>query len=218
VLRTAVSDLYYNSWRFLGANVLFGAALIVVALSTLVSPWFLVLLPLAGLPAAGMLRMAAVLVRDGHADFGDVIDVVRRPVTALAVAAAQVGITFVLVIDMWIGAAIGSMAGLLLTVGAGYGLLIGWAYAAIAWPVLVDPERDGEPVRAKLRLAGLVLLAHPIRVGGFLVLVGAGLGLSAVAIAPFLTFTVALAWLVIARFVLPVADRIEGRRTLVADR
>jgi hypothetical protein len=214
VLRQAVGDLYYNSWRFLGANVLLGTLLIVIVLASVGSAWALVLLPLAAVPAAGMLRMATVLVRDGHCDFGDLLDVIRRPWMPLAVGMAQALVALVLVVDMRLGAAIGSSVGLVLTVSALYGLVIGWAYASVAWPLLVDPERDGEPIAGRLKLAGLVLVAHPIRVGGFLVLVGIVLATAALAIAPFVTFAAALAWLVIARYVLPVADRIEGRRTL----
>ena len=218
VLRQAVGDLYYNSWRFLGANVLLGAVLIVIVLASVGSAWALVLLPLAALPAAGMLRMATVLVRDGHCDFGDVLDVIRRPWMSLAVGSAQALLGLVLIVDLRLGAAIGSSIGLVLTVSALYGLVIGWAYASVAWPLLVDPERDREPIAGRLKLAGLVLVAHPIRVGGFLLLVGIVLATAAVAIAPFVTFAVALAWLVIARYVLPVADRIEGRRTLTVER
>ena len=39
--------------------------------------------------------------------------------------------------------------------------------------------------------------------------------LPAVVIAPLVTFAIALVWLGLARFVLPVADRIEGRATAV---
>jgi len=217
VLRDAVSDLYYNSWRFFGANVLLGVVLIVIVLAAVGSAWALVLLPLGAVPAAGIMRMATVLVRDGRVDFGDAMSVMRRPWMALAVGTAQVALALVLVVDMRLGAAIGASIGLVLSVSALYGLLIGWAYAAVAWPLLLDPERDAEPIAARLKLAGLVLLAHPIRVGGLLVAIGLLLAISALAIAPVVTFTVALAWLVIARFVLPVADRIEGRRTLGGD-
>ena len=75
------------------------------------------------------------------------------------------------------------------------------------------------PISARLRLAAVILLAHPIRVGGYLLLVGLVLALSALAIAPFLTFTVALAWLAVAHFVLPVADVSERQQavTCLAD-
>jgi hypothetical protein len=217
VLREAVSDLYYNSWRFLGANMLVGLLLIIVVLAAVGSTWLLALLPLASVPAAGTMRMATCLVRDGHVDFGDFVDVVRRPAMALVVGYLQGLIVLILVVDLWIGSVVGEVFGMVLTLSAAYGLLILWAYAAAAWTLLLDPERDGDPIPARLRLAGVVLVAHPIRVGGYLLLVGLVLGLSALAIAPFLTFTLALAWLAIARFVLPVADRVEGRATMVVD-
>jgi hypothetical protein len=217
VLRQAVGDLYYNSWRFLGANMLVGLVLIVVVLAAVGSAWLLVLLPLASVPAAGTMRMATCLVRDGHADFSDFLDVVRRPVMALVVGYLQGVIVLILVVDLWIGSVVGEFLGMVLTLSAAYGLLILWAYAAAAWTLLLDPERDGDPISARLRLAGVALVAHPIRVGGYLLLVGLVLGLSALVIAPFLTFTLALAWLAIARFVLPVADRLEGRATLVVE-
>ena len=217
VLREAVSDLYYNSFRFLGANMLLGLTLIVILLASVGSAWLLALLPLAAVPAAGTMRMATALVRHRHADFGDFTEIVRRPGPVLVLALAQGLLTLVLVVDLWLGGAIGGWLGVLLSVSAFYGLLIGWAYASVAWTLVLDPERDADPMITRLRLAAVVLVAHPIRVGGYLLAVGIVLALSGVAIAPILTFTVALAWLAIAHFVLPVADRIEGRRTRVID-
>lgn len=217
VLREAVSDLYYNSFRFLGANMLLGATLIVILLAAVGSAWLVALLPLAAVPAAGTMRMATCLVRRRHADFGDFTGVVRRPGTVLALALGQGVVALVLVVDLWLGGAIGGALGVLLSVSALYGLLIGWAYAAVTWTLVLDPERDGEPISSRLRLAAIILVAHPIRVGGFLLMVGLVLAVSGLAIAPLLTFTVALAWLAIAHFVLPVADRIEGRLTRVLD-
>jgi hypothetical protein len=217
VLRGAIGDLYYNSWRFLGANLAVGGLLVVIALAAVGSAWLLALLPLAAVPAAGTMRMATTLIRDGHADFGDFAEVVRHPRRVLIVGVVQSLVFLVLIADVRLGAFIGSFLGLLLTVGALYGLAIGWAYAAAAWTLMLDPARDDDPLAARLRLAAIVLLAHPIRVGGFLLLTGLLLALTALLIAPFLTFTIALAWLAIARYVLPVADRIEGRATMVVD-
>lgn len=217
VLRGAIGDLYYNSWRFLGGNLVLGAVLVAVLLASVGSALALLLLPVAAVPAAGLMRMAVVLVRDGHTDFGDFTDVVRRPWLPLAAGVVQSLVCVVLLVDMQLGGAIGGLFGAFLTVSAIYGLVIGWVYAAAAWPLLLDPERHGEPIPKRLRLAAIALVAHPLRVGAFLLVVGMLLGLSALVIAPFLTFTVALAWLVIARFLLPVADRIEGRATLPAE-
>lgn len=217
MLREAVSDLYYNSFRFLGANMLLGVTVIVILLAAVGSAWLLALLPLAAVPAAGTMRMATSLVRHRHVDFGDFKDVVRHPGRVLGLGIAQGVVALVLVVDLWLGGAISGAFGVLLSVSALYGLLIGWAYAAVAWTLVLDPERDDVPLPARLRLAAVILLAHPVRVGGYLLLVGLALALSAVAIAPFLTFTVALAWLAIAHYVLPAADRIEGRHTRIVE-
>jgi len=216
-VREAVSDLYYNSWRFLGANVIVGAALIVILLAAVGSLWALLLLPLAAVPAAGAMRMATRLVRDGSTGFDSFTELFRRPGRVLLLASAQGLVLLVLGVDVAVGGELGSFAGSLLQVSALYGLAIGWAYAAAAWPIVLDPERDGDPLRARLRLALVILVAHPVRVGGVLLAAGLLLVVSVLLIAPFVTFAITLVWLGIARFVLPVADRIEGRATRVVE-
>jgi hypothetical protein len=216
-VRGAVSDLYYNSWRFLGANVIVGILLVLIVLAAVAWPGWLVLLPLVAVPTAGLMRMATCLVRDGHTGFDDFTAIARRPWMVLVLAAAQCLVLVVLAVDVGIGGSIGSWAGAFLQVSALYGVVLLWAFAAAAWPLLLDPVRDAEPVPSRLRLALVLLVAHPIRVGG--VLLGAGLVVvvAAVVIAPLMTFALALVWLGLARFVLPVADRLEGRATLVLD-
>lgn len=217
MLRAAGSDFFYNSWRFLGANLLLGTFMVVVVLASVASAWMLIgvliLVPLA----AGIMRMATRLTRDGHTDFSDFTEVLRRPWRVLWLGAVQLVISGVLVADMSIAAAWQSWPGTFLVVSAGYGLLVVWAFALVAWPLLLDPERDAEGVRPRLRLALIVLLAYPLRIGLFALLIGALLLVATVAIAPIITFAIGLAWLAIARYVLPIADRVEGRETLVVD-
>lgn len=217
VVREAVSDFYYNSWRFLVANVLVGVLLLAIVLLSFGTPLVLVVLPLVAVPAAGIMRMATRLVRDGHTAFADFVEVVRSPGRALAMGTIQLLLAVVLAADFLIGASIGSFLGTLIVVSALYGLAIGWCYAAVAWTLLLDPERDADRLPHRLRLAFVVLVAHPIRVGVPLLALGIIVLVSAVAIAPLVTFVIALAWLTIARFVLPIADRIEGRRTMEPD-
>jgi hypothetical protein len=217
VLREALSDFFYNSWRFLGANLLLGTLMVLVILAAVASPVAL-LAVLALVPvAAGMMRMATRLIRDGHTDFSDFTEVVRRPWRILALGALQLVVTAVLVADMSIAAAWQSWPGTFLVVSAGYGLLVLWAFALVAWPLLLDPERESDGVRKRLRLAFVVLLAYPMRIALFALLIGALLVFATVAIAPIITFAIGLAWLAIARYVLPIADRVEGRETLVVD-
>lgn len=216
-LRDAASDFYFNSWRFLGANFLMGALLLLILFAAIATPWALLLVALLVPPAAGTMRMATRLIRDGHADLGDFADAMRRPWPNLALGLAQLAVIGVLVVDVAIAGSWQSWTGTFLAASAAYGLLVLWAYALVAWPLLLDPARDAEPVRSRLRLAVVVLLAHPVRLG-LLALGAAGfLLVAAIFIAPIITFAIGLAWLAIARYVLPIADRVEGRETLVVD-
>lgn len=217
VLRQALSDFFYNSWRFLGANLLLGTLMVLVVLASVASPLALLGVLLLVPPAAGMMRMATRLIRDGHTDFSDFTEVLRRPWRVLLLGAGQLLITGVLVADVSIAAAWQSWPGTFLVVSAGYGLLVLWTFALVAWPLLLDPERDAEGMRPRLRVALVVLLAYPLRIGLFALLIGVLLLVATVSIAPVITFAVGLAWLAIARYVLPIADRIEGRETLVVD-
>lgn len=212
VVRSAVRDLYDNSWRFLGANVLVGVLLLVVALLAVGGLAALALLPLVAVPAAGMMRMAARLVRERHADFSDVTDVLRHPGRSLLLAVVQCLVLVVLLVDMRLGTLLGGFGGTFLVVSAVYGVALWWAYAAALWPLVTDPARDGAPLGRLLRLALVVLVAHPVRIGGLLLVAGLLLAIATLLIAPVVTFAMALVWLLVAHAVLPVADRLEGRR------
>jgi hypothetical protein len=214
VLRSAAEDFFYNSWRFLGGNLVLGLVLLAIGMVAVYAPIALLALPLAAAPAAGLMRMATVLVRDGHCDFGDMTAVMRRPLRWLVVGAVQVGLLAVLLVDMNAGAAIGGTLGAFVTVSALYGVLVWWLLALVTWPLLLDPVRDEEPIPARLKLAAMLLLAHPLRILAVGVLLAVFLVLSTISVAPLVTVSVAVAWLVAARYVLPAADRLEGRRTM----
>jgi hypothetical protein len=210
-VRGAADDLYYNSFRFLGANLLLGIVLIAVALVSLGTVVGVLALVVAVPPAAGIMRMALVLHRRGSTDVGDFVEAVRRPWRRLLIGAAQLVLLVVLVVDALLGSSLGGLAGAFLTVSALYGLLIWWVYAVALWPLLEDPTRAGEPVSRIVRLALLLLVAFPIRMLGLGLLLGALLVVSTVAVAPLVTVSVAFVWLVAARYVVPLADRLERR-------
>ena len=79
------------------------------------------------------------------------------------------------------------------------------------WPILLDPARDAVPIRARLRLAFLVLLLEPRRVAGLAIVAGVVLLASTVLIAPILTFSLAFVWLMLAGYALPLADAVQAR-------
>ena len=84
------------------------------------------------------------------------------------------------------------------------------------WPGsrLAAPRRSGprdRPSGDRLRLAALLLLAHPVRIGALGVVLAIFLALSTVAIVALLTISVSFAALVASHFVLPAADRLDAQ-------
>lgn len=211
-MRAALGDLYDNSFRFLGANLLLGIVLLIVAFLAIGTPLALVGLIVAVPFAAGLMAMATQLVRNEHCDFSDFTAELGRPWRSLLIGAVQLLIGFVLVFDIVLGGGLSGALGAFLSVSALYGLLVWWLYAVALWPLLLDPLRAGEPTRRLLRLALVIVVARPIRLLLLGLLLGALLGVSTVAVAPLVTVSVALAWLVAARWVLPFADALEGRQ------
>jgi hypothetical protein len=80
---------------------------------------------------------------------------------------------------------------------------------------VLDPRRRGDPLAARLRLAIAVLVTRPGRMTVLAVSVGIFLAVATILVAAIVTFALALAWLVVAREVLPAADRLEGRAATV---
>jgi hypothetical protein len=209
--RQSALDLYYNFASLIPANVIFGIGLILVIGAMAVAPfgWIAVigLVPLA----AGCMRLATSLVRDGHTDLGTYAAQILRPWPAWALGGAQLGAVLVLVVDLVVGSALDNPMGGVLVVSALYGMAILWIYAVVAWPIVLDPVRADQSVATRLRLAGMLLVAQPARMAALAVLLGVFLVVATVAVAAIVTFALALACLVAARYVLPAADRLEGR-------
>lgn len=215
--RTAAEDLFYNSWRFVAANVIFGVGLLAITLLALQGLIFFALAALLGPVMAGMTRMATTLVRDRHTDLGEFFAQLRRPILPLVLATIQVGLVFVLVVDLLAGAGVGGAFGAFLSVSALYGLFLLWLYAVLAWPILLDPVREADPIRRRLRLAVVLLVAYPLRTAGMALVLLLIVAASAVAIMLILTVSVAFVALVAAHYVLPAADRLEGRQLPVEE-
>lgn len=216
--RRATSSLIEDLGAFAAGNVIFGACLLVsvLAAQSFLLGWLL-FVPLA-LPAAGVMRMATVHVRQGTARLADFREPIRwRPWTVLALAAVQLGSGALLLVDIGLGYGMGSLVGGLLAVFAFWLGLAWWTLAMIAWVLVLDPERDTEPIASRLRLAGLVALAMPIRFAMLAVLLAVLLAIAVLSVAIILGFGWALACLLAAHAVLPAADRLEGRRPDTGD-
>ena len=71
-LRASVVDFFYNSWRLVPANLVWGVAFVAIALTGLFAPLLGVLLvPLLAVPTVGLFRIAALIVRGGSVSLGD---------------------------------------------------------------------------------------------------------------------------------------------------
>jgi hypothetical protein len=216
VIRSALSDFYFNSLRLLGANVLWGAALIaVILLLVYVAP--LLAIPAAvalALPTAGVFKLAALITRDQPASFGDSVDAGRRfAVPALAVGALIVGLVIVLGFNFFIGLMSAQPFWWIVGAFAGWGLLFLFTGTCAFWPLLLDPVREADPLRHRLELALAVIFHAPGRFLALMLIVAVVLVVSTIAFAALLSISVAFVALLLCRYVLPTADRLEGRAT-----
>jgi hypothetical protein len=173
-----------------------------------------ILTSLLALPVAGMHRMAALIQREQPAGFSDFVDGMRRFAgSALLLGAAALFLTVVFTTNIIGGLDTGGVFGWTLSAFALYGDIGLAMFLVAAWPIVVDPLRADEPLRARLKLAALVILARPARMFVLTVLIALILIISTALFAALLTVSVAFVSLVGTRYVLPVADRLEGRRT-----
>lgn len=211
VLRAALTDYYFNSMRLVAANVIWGAGVILVVVVGLVWPvGGLLLLPFLALPTAAIFRVAGRIVRGGP-------DATRRdlawPYRYLAVplillGSAFVGCALVLGTNLVVGLGHDQPYAWALATLAAWGLVAVWCIALVGWPLIADPAAAADPLRERLRLAGRLLLLHPVRFGALAIAVAVIVTISTVLMAAILTVSVSFVALVACRSVYPAADRL----------
>jgi len=212
-LRASAVDFFYNSWRLVPANLAWGVGFVAIALLGLSAPLLgLALVPLLALPTVGLFRIAALIARGEPVSLSDGFAAWRAYLgPALA---AGIAITVALVVAGWdlaAGITSDAMIGWALGTLAAWGLILVAGLALAFWPLLVDPARADRPVRERIRLAGLLVVAFPARVVALVIVLAAVFVVSFVAFAALLTISVAYSALVACRWVLPAADRLEAR-------
>jgi len=210
--RQSIRDFYFNSWRLAPANLAWAAGLIVVLVVAAASPPALILLGALGIPVAGIHRMTASIARHRGAAFSDFVDGMRGQAgPAFAVGFGSTVLAGIFAANVAIGLGLDNPFGWFLAASAAYAEVALAMVLVAIWPILADPERDALPFRRKLGLAGLVVIARPgpmlaLTIGLVAILVAAIVILAGIALVG-----VAYAALVASRFVLPLADRLEGR-------
>ena len=218
VLRTAAEDLYYHGVRLVVANLVWGIAAVMTAYAVSRSLIGLLALVIMVPLTAGLMGMATALVRERSLVMSDFLRPLRgRLWRILGLGAVQLLLTVVTAFDLALGIQIGGILGLVMAIVAFYTGLALWVLAWTIWPIVTDPERSGEPIRAGVRLAALLVLAHPIRLGLMAFVLGAITLASTILAAAIITFAAAYVALVAAHFVLPSADRLEGRETMIVE-
>lgn len=212
-LRTAISDFYFNSWRLVPANLVWGLSLGLLYLVALVFwPAALLLAPLLAFPTLGIFRIATLIVRGESVSFWDGIRACRHyfvPTLAAGVLIEVAGLVFI--VNLVSGITGGDLIGLAFATMAGWGLIVGWLMLLCYWPLLTDPRREGYGLRGAFRSAGYLVVAHPVRLGALGLLLGLFFLVSAVAFAALVSVSIAYGALVACRYVLPAADRLEAR-------
>jgi uncharacterized membrane protein YesL len=211
-LRSALTDFYFHSWRLLPANILWAVVTLAIVGLAILLPSLIILAPLAALPIAGIFRIATRVVRGESVSFWDGLSAWRselRP--ALVVGTGLIVAVVVLGFNLVTGILSDTLPGWAFATLAFWGLVGTWLFAWVAWPILLDPERAAQPARDRLRLAALLVLAHPTRVAGLGLVLAVLVIVSTVAVVALVTVSVSFSALVAARYVLPAADRLESR-------
>jgi uncharacterized membrane protein YesL len=212
-MRAGAVDFYYHSLRLVVANVVWGVAFfIILGIWASVGPIALLLAPLLAIPWVGVVRLAALIARADDVVLSDAFGAYRRwLVPGLVGGFGFVLAAFALVTNLAVGLQFGGIPGWSFATLSGWGLVMAWLVALSFWPLLVDPRREDVSALRKLRLAAILAIAYPLRVAALGFVAAVISVVSTVAIAAIITISVAYVALVSSRFVLPAADRLEGR-------
>lgn len=215
-MRVAAEDLYYNGVRLVVANLAWGLGALLTAYA-ITRSWVGLLALVLMIPlSVGLMGMATALVRERHVVMSDFPRAIRgRFWRLLALGVAELTLIALAAFDLLLGVQLGGVLGFVLGLVAFYTMVALCVLALAVWPIVVDPERRDEPLLAAVRLGALLVLAHPIRMGllaAVLALIGVA---SMILTAAIVTFAAAYIFLVAAHFVLPAADRLEGRATVL---
>lgn len=210
--RAAAIDFYYHSVRLVAANIVWGLVLLAaLTLGFAGGPLVTLLaLPLLAIPYAGVMALATLIARERDVVLSDAWRAYRThgPI-ALGLGLATTLSVALLASNVLIGAAAGGVVGWAFATLAGSGILAFWIVGFPVWTLLLDPERAERSVRDRLRLAVLLFLAAPARTALLAFLLAVLLVIATILFAALITIGVAFTSLVAARYLLPLADRLE---------
>ncbi|MDQ3691084.1 MAG: hypothetical protein M3406_13830 [Chloroflexota bacterium] len=171
-------------------------------------PAAVVLTPVLSLPIAVSCRLAVAAARGGSPRWAMVgQELPRRAGRKLAIAALQLFLLGIGLLNLALAGHIGGVPGVLSLVISGYVVLASSVYAVALWPIVCDPRREG-PLAEQLRLALAVVMLRPFQVGTLAILAALGLIASIQLIAPAVILP-SLIVLASTHYVVNVADRLR---------
>jgi hypothetical protein len=210
-LRAALTDLYFNSWRFAPANLAWAVVLIAALLIGPLTLPGLALLAVLAVPTAGLYRMAALVARGEPLALSDFLEAMRRyGLVAAGVGAAALVLGVVFVTNVGVGFAADHPLAWFIGALALWGLVGLVMFLLAFWPMFVDPNREGQTIRQRALLATLAVIGRPGRMLLFSAVVVVLLVAATVLFAALILVGVAYVAMVSARYVLPLVDALEA--------
>ena len=171
-------------------------------------PAVVILTPLLALPTSALMRLAIATARDMAPGWPMAREELGRLAgRKVALAAIQLLIMGLSLTNVVLGGSIGGLAGIASAIVAGYALIAVSVYALALWPIVCDPAREA-PLRDQLRLALALVTLRPLQLLVLAVITVLAVIVCIQLIVP-LRFLPSLVLIVVAGYVVPVADRLR---------
>ena len=189
-------------------NVGWALAIAAFAFVRIGLPLVVILTPLLALPTAALMRLAVATARDRAPSW----PMAREELGRLAgrkvvLASIQLLLLGVSLTNVVLGGNIGGLPGIASAIVSGYALIAVSVYALALWPIVCDPAREA-PVRDQLRLALALVTLRPLQLVVLAVITALAVIASIQLIVPLL-FLPSLVLIMVAGYVVPVADRLR---------
>jgi hypothetical protein len=171
-------------------------------------PAVVILTPLLALPTSALMRLAIATARDRAPSWPMAREELGRLAgRKVALAAIQLLIMGLSLTNVVLGGGIGGLAGIASAIVAGYALIAVSVYALALWPIVCDPAREA-PLRDQLRLALALVTLRPLQLLVLALITVLAVIVCIQLIVPLL-FLPSLVLIVVAGYVVPVADRLR---------
>lgn len=207
-IREAFSRYLDEIVLFTVVNLGWALAVGVFAFARIGLPAVVILTPLLALPTAALMRLAVATGRDRTPTWPMAREELGRLAgRKVALAAIQLVILGISLTNVVLGGSIGGLAGVASAIVAGYALIAVTVYAVALWPIVCDPAREA-PLREQLRLALALVTLRPLQLVVLSVITALAVVVSVQLIVPLL-FLPSLVLIMIAGYVVPVADRLR---------